>query len=97
MNNFKKKKVEEFLNLAFKVKQELETYLSEKAKDDYIYKGVLQLIEEVKVDRYPPKPRDTDIGVAAVKIFDFELVKYLCHMVCKLSELYRKLPDKKTQ
>jgi len=91
---FKNKKNSEFLDLAFDVKKNLEAYLGDKFKKDYIYQTILELIDQVKNNQYPPRPRKTDVGIAAMKAFHFSgsISKELDNKISQLSELYRKLP-----
>lgn len=93
MNHSNKINKKYFLDLAKLIKYQMEKLLCEKVKDDYIYSHLLKLIKEVEDDQYPKKPRKTDIGIATVKTLNIKST--LTKNICELSELYRKLPDKK--
>jgi len=91
-DEYKKRKVENFLRLALKIKKDLETHLGKEIKNDYIYENLLKMIEAVENNTYPPKPRKTDIGVAAMKEYAAPNTDDLCNAICEVNVLYEKLP-----
>jgi len=88
--SFKEQKIKEFLSAALMAKKELKKKHGADVNKDYIYINLVKLIEAVENDTYPPMPRSTDIGVAAIKGLDFE--SELCSLICNVSHLYRRLP-----
>jgi len=80
----------EFLKLAKKIKQYLE-FTSNNIENNYTYKELERLIKIVEENKYPNKPRKTDIGIVAIKTFDIK--DNLTQELCELAEKYKNLPD----
>jgi len=89
-------KIEIFLKKALEAKQKLEEFWGPRVQDksNYIYSTLLKIIKEVETNQYPPRPRRTDLGVAAIKFFDSEDLQYLYNLISDVEELYELLPDK---
>jgi len=89
-NNFNTE-INEFLELAKNIRKCLKERKCNKIENDYIYNELDKLIKIVRENKHPNKPRRTDIGIAAVKIFN--ITDKLTQDICELAEKYRKLPD----
>jgi hypothetical protein len=81
---------DEFLAIAKKILSQLEDLFSEaELKEDYVYKKIPQLVDEVKTLKFSKSK--TDIGLAAIRLLDmgFYEDEKLVSEIVRLDELYR--------
>jgi hypothetical protein len=81
----------DFEALANSLKSKLELrFGKEKLKDNYIYRELERIILEWKSGKFTSKK--TDIGIAAVKLFDSGLPEddELVNDLCKLATMFRR-------
>lgn len=86
---------QKFLIQSIRAKQLLQKRLSkEQLANDYIYNQIDKLVSEVELNRFTSVK--TDIGQAAIKIFDSGSPEdnELCEAISDLAETYRRIQKK---